>query len=201
MDYQIRKAYHELIRKENEKITLSEEVPGGAMDSGSYLQASLQDPNSKNAVYVAFKGSKCKTFPCKVTRRKFLDENADWKPLESVNEGIEMTLEENLFWEEISALYLNENGDTIDDIDIDMFLECDDIELLDEQPVNERILKTVIRSKGKKIVRLTSSKKGYKVIKNKHGVPHEMRLTPQDKARRKKSAARAKKYYKKSHRK
>ncbi len=201
MNYKYRKAYAEMIKKENQKSQISEDVPTGAMDSGSYMKTSLENPNDKNAIYVAFKDGKCKTFDCPVTRRNFMDKNKGWKVAETVKEDEELTFEENLFWEEMSAYYEDEDGNEISEKDLDLMLDNDDI-LVEDEEINERIIKTWVKSLGKKILRMVSNKKGYKVVKDKKtGIPHEVRLTMQEIQKRKKAAKRAKKYYSKNRKK
>lgn len=201
MNYIFRKAYREMMEKERQKKRLSEDVPGGAMDSGSYMKASLENPSSPEAIYVAFKGNKSKTFKCPIARRAFLDKNQDWQIAENTNDDQELTLEENLFWEEMSAYYEDEDGNELQEKDLDLMLDSDDI-LVEDEEINERIIKTWVRSKGKKILRMVSNKKGYKVIKDKKtGMAHEVRLSMTEIQKRKKAAKRAKKYYSKNRKK
>ncbi len=140
MNYEFRKVYKNMIERENKELNINEDVPTGAMDSGSYMKASLDNPSSKDAIYVAFKNNKCKTFDSHISRRKFLDENKGWEISDNIKEDTDLTLEESLFWEELGALYLNEDGQELSEKEIDIFLEGD-IEVGDEE-VNERIVKS-----------------------------------------------------------
>jgi len=200
MNYIHRKAYIEMIKKENRKSNINEDTPLGAMGSGSYMKASMETPSSRDAIYVAFKGNKCKTFDSHILRRKFLDENTDWQISDNIKEDTELTLEENLFWEEVGALYLNEDGVELSEEEIDNFLEGD-IEVGDEE-INERIIKTWVKGVSGKILRMVSDRKGYKIIKDKKtGMGHEVKISMGEKNKRKEAAKRAKKYYKKNRKK
>jgi hypothetical protein len=184
-----------MIEEENKKL-LSEETPSGAMGSGSYLTTSLNNPSDPNAVYVAFRNGKCKTFNCPIERRKFLDENKDWVLAE--NDDDELTLEEKLFWEEIGTLYLDENMSEVEDEDLNELVD-NDVEIGDEDNVNERVIKTLVKTNKKKYYRLSSTKPGYKVVKDKKsGLTHEVKISLSEIKKRKNRAKLAKKYYKKN---
>jgi len=164
------------------------------------MKSSLENPSSKNAIYVAFKGNKCKTFDSHITRRKFLDENTGWQISENIIDESDLTLEESLFWEEVGALYLNEDGRELTEEEIDIFLEGD-IEVGDEE-VNERIVKSWVKGVSGKILRMVSDRKGFKIVKDKKtGMGHEVKISMGEKNKRKAAGKRAKKYYKRNRKK
>ena len=200
MNYEFRKAYAELIKKENKESNINEDVPSGAMDSGSYMKTSLENPSDKDAIYVAFKGKKYKKFDSPVLRRNFLDENKEWQSADEIKEEIELNFEEKLFWEEVGAIYLDENGKELTEDEIDIFLE-DEIEV-EEEEISERVVKTWVKGKTERILRMVSDRKGYKIVKDKKtGMGHEVRLNMSELKKRKDAAKRAKKYYKKNRKK